>query len=127
MINDYNKLTMRKKLDENKVSSWTSKELLQNGYGAGSSKRNNYFLPIEVVWRTDMDYMLKNAKTPEDMNRIGDKLAEAKDRGYDVDFFDYTLSASRKRKEIYNGLEESVSEGKTQKMTREEVSKIFNK
>lgn len=81
------------------MSNW-----VLNGRSVNSNfvpKGKGYVIPVETIWKTDVDYMIGNAKTLDDLTKIGDKIAEAKDRGYNVDLFDYSFRASKKMKEAY--------------------------
>jgi hypothetical protein len=44
--------------------------------------------------------MIKNAKTDEDLDKIGLKLDEAIDNKYNIDVLDYQFKAARKMTEI---------------------------
>ena len=60
-----------------------------------------YLSPEETSkFKSELESMIENASSPEDIVMIGDKIAEAKDHNYDIDLFDYTHKALQKKNEI---------------------------
>ena len=119
------------KLRERKINSWKQAGLISRVAGTGKiedariSKKKMFSYSPEQIWKLDLDYMIKNAQSPEDIGRIGDKIAEAKDKNYDVDLFDYTLRVSQKAKEIGAIEKDSPQEREYKKIPRSDLSKIF--
>jgi hypothetical protein len=56
----------------------------------------------EEIWITEMDYLMENAKTHEDLHAIGAKINYAKENNLKVNIWDYQFAAPKIMRKIYN-------------------------
>jgi len=62
-----------------------------------------------VTFKREIESMIANTSTIEDLNASGAKFNEAIDNKYPIDIWDYQLQASKKMTEIYKNLERKVA------------------
>jgi len=60
------------------------------------------------LWKYEVENMLNNAQTIEDLNNLGAKMNYAKDNNLDVGLIDYQFKAAKKMTEVYNKLKSEV-------------------
>jgi hypothetical protein len=73
------------------------------------AKVNPGVMPFDINhFKSNLESMIKNAQTIEDLNSIGLKLNYAIDNKLNVDVYDYQLKAAKKMTEIYNNLKDEV-------------------
>ena len=58
------------------------------------------YLVVEK-WKKDVDKMLDNTHTGEDLTKLGAKMNEAIDNKYNVNIFDYQIQVAKKLREVY--------------------------
>ena len=71
-------------------------------------------------FKVNLENMIRNAKTHEDLNAIGARLNYAIDNKLDINTLDYQFMAAKKMTEIYNIIGEPVK-GKRIKIRRSEL------
>ena len=80
----------------------------------------NRKLEDEKALSKKIEYMIENAKTHKDLDKIGKKLNYANDNRYNIPVIDYQISASKKMREIYNVFGAPVK-GERAKVKREDL------
>jgi hypothetical protein len=59
-------------------------------------------IPFLTAFKHSLDMMIIHAKDNKDLDAIGLKLDEAKDKNYNIDVLDYQFKAARKMTQIEN-------------------------
>jgi hypothetical protein len=103
--NDYNKLNGKR------ITNFGLAGLLLNSNTLNRMPlEKGHVYTREELWKSEVEYLLKNVKDEKGLNALGAKFNEAIDNKYDIDdgvIWDYQLCASKKMTEINNKYKES--------------------
>jgi len=93
--------TYKKRNGESVINSGLAGRFLN--LGAFSPLKEGHVYTKEDMWKIEVEGMIKNAETREDLNAIGVKFNMAIDNKYNLDtIWDYQMKAAKKMTEIYN-------------------------